>query len=383
MCGPGEDQVVSFWLTNDSDYEYIKGNRAQTTVAIYCIKAGPSCFMTPTKTSITTASLPPKEFKTYSQLVEILEFRGMAVMDRTRAKRKLAQIGYYRLSGFWYPCRSFGAFDISTRQERRGDLFQPNIDFNLITDLYLFDKKLRQLMMDAIERVEVHIRAVIAHYLGPINQLAYKDVSFVNPRYTKKIYDKRKRVSKNSKWENWQAKHQKCLFQGRKQASIAWHYKCGRSIPIWVATETWDFGCISMFFEILKQTHKREICNRLCIPPKEIKVFEEWLRHISLLRNRCAHHGRIWNQTARNPIPFLSNPYFNSFGFSDTNSARYRIYGLICVLWYLVKNVGLSSNWIENIAKLIDSKPMIDSCPFTAMGFADNSGFPRSKFALV
>lgn len=374
------DQDVNFWLTNNSNYEYIKNNRAQTTVAIYCIKAGPSCFMTP----VTASILPPKEFKTNNQLVEILEFRGMAVKDRSRAERKLAQIGYYRLSGFWYPCRSFGAFDISTRKERRGDLFQPNIDFDLITELYLFDKKLRQLMMDAIERIEVHIRSVMAQYLGELNQLAYEDVSFVNPRYTNEIYDKRKRVSKKSKWENWQAKHQKCLSQGRKQASIAWHHKCGRAIPIWVATETWDFGCISMFFEILKQSHKRQICNSLSILPKEIKVFEEWLRHISLLRNRCAHHGRIWNQTARNPIPFLSNTYFDSLNLSDdTNPARYRIFGLICVLWYLVKSVGPSSNWIENVAKLIDSKPKIDSCPFTAMGFADNSGFPRDKFGLA
>ena len=48
---------------------------------------------------------PPKPFKTYSELVELLRLRGMEIADCERAERKLSQIGYYRLSGFWYSCR--------------------------------------------------------------------------------------------------------------------------------------------------------------------------------------------------------------------------------------------------------------------------------------
>ena len=49
---------------------------------------------------------PPKPFRSYSERVDLLSARGMDVgPDPQRAVRKLSQIGYYRLSGFWYPCR--------------------------------------------------------------------------------------------------------------------------------------------------------------------------------------------------------------------------------------------------------------------------------------
>jgi abortive infection bacteriophage resistance protein len=43
---------------------------------------------------------PPKPHRNYSELVSLLEKRGMIIPDKKRAERKLSQIGYYRLSGF-------------------------------------------------------------------------------------------------------------------------------------------------------------------------------------------------------------------------------------------------------------------------------------------
>ena len=48
---------------------------------------------------------PPKPFRAYPDLVALLAIRGMQVNDPSRAERKLAQLGYYRLSGYWYPAR--------------------------------------------------------------------------------------------------------------------------------------------------------------------------------------------------------------------------------------------------------------------------------------
>ena len=48
----------------------------------------------------------PKPHKTYEELVSLLKSRGMIIPDEERARRKFAQIGYYRLSVFWYPCRA-------------------------------------------------------------------------------------------------------------------------------------------------------------------------------------------------------------------------------------------------------------------------------------
>jgi hypothetical protein len=55
----------------------------------------------------------------------------------------------------------------------------------------------------------------------------------------------------------------------------------------------------------------------------------------------------------------------------------------VAAVWYLVKKIGPSSTWINKVADLVDSKPALDPCPFTAMGFPDNSGFPRELFGIL
>ncbi|VVP21175.1 hypothetical protein PS862_03865 [Pseudomonas fluorescens] len=40
-------------------------------------------------------------------MVALLASRGMQIHDPSGSERKLAQLGYYRLSGFWYPAREF------------------------------------------------------------------------------------------------------------------------------------------------------------------------------------------------------------------------------------------------------------------------------------
>ena len=64
----------------------------------------------------------------------------MIIPNRERAEKKLSQIGYYRLSGFWYPCRQFkvdrNGDDVihpATGEQIRDDCFQENINFN---DIY-------------------------------------------------------------------------------------------------------------------------------------------------------------------------------------------------------------------------------------------------------
>ncbi|MBI5557208.1 MAG: Abi family protein [Deltaproteobacteria bacterium] len=158
---------------------------------------------------------PPKPHKTYSELVSLLKQRGMTVPDEERAKRKLAQIGYYRLSGFWYPCRKgkvdeSGEYvrDMVTKHPVREDDFQDGTNFTDIIEMYLFDKKLRQLMLDAIERVEIHVRSVIAHEVGRFDPMAYQKESFINPKILRDTKDREGNVI--NYWQEW-AKKQKDL----------------------------------------------------------------------------------------------------------------------------------------------------------------------------
>jgi abortive infection bacteriophage resistance protein len=320
----------------------------------------------------------------YPDLIRKLRDRGMVISDEERAVRKLSQIGYYRLSGFWYPCRkpkfdSNGRYlkDSTTNLPIRDDKFQENVDLNDIIDLYLFDKKLRQLMLDAIERIEIYMRSIIAHEIGRIDPLAYRKKEFISPSAAETT--KKEGVTVNH-WGNWMKKLCERI-EVSKEDSIRWHRDRGCPIPFWAVVECWDYGLMSKYFENLNGRCKQKIINRLEI--KNPAILANWLQEIGILRNKCAHHSRIWNREASNPISIKAmkdDPYFQNLNLKP--EAWNRIYGHICVLWYLVKKIGPSSTWINKVADLIDSKPKIDSCPFTAMGFPDNKGFPREKFDL-
>ncbi|EPE63902.1 abortive infection bacteriophage resistance-like protein, partial [Pasteurella multocida 93002] len=81
--------------------------------------------------------------------------RKMVVEDISYAKRKLSQVGYYRLSGFWFTSRRTAIVtENGIRQSQFIDEFLPNTSFNEVYKLYLFDKKLRLLLLDIIERLE-------------------------------------------------------------------------------------------------------------------------------------------------------------------------------------------------------------------------------------
>lgn len=341
--------------------------------------AGPSCFLGPFMTICSS-----KPHKNLAELVTLLKCRGMVITDENHALRKLSQIGYYRLSGFWYPCRR-PLFDVNgeylkdpvAKTPIRDDFFQDNVKFNDIVDLYIFDKRLRLMLLDAIERVEIYVRSVIAHELGRLDPLAYQNEIYINPNVLK---EKIRGESTYTIWGEWQ---DNCAERIRKSKDdcIQWHKKRQKEIPFWVVIECWDFGLMSKYFENLKRTYQEIICEQLQL--SNIKTFRNWLTEINTLRNKCAHHSRIWNHTTSNAISLKGTEnieYFQKLDFSD--AARKKLYIQISILWYLVKTIGPSSTWINNIADLIDNKPVIESCPFTSMGFADNSGFPREKFNI-
>jgi abortive infection bacteriophage resistance protein len=307
----------------------------------------------------------------------------MQVTDAPRAERKISQVGYYRLSGFWYPCREFLRDDngnvvlcSTSKKPLRQNAFAPGTQFDSVFEIYLFDKKLRQLMLDAVERIEVHLRSAIAHEVGYHDPLAYQDTRYINPSQTKTFTTKRGK-SRNI-WNDWSKRHEEQIGRSRED-SIEWHRQLRKAMPFWVVVEAWDFGTASKYYEMLKDSHRNRVCKRFGLT--HAKTLKEWLQEINTLRNRCAHHSRIWNQVSANPLPTVPNdPYFQRLSL-DSNATG-RLYGLIAILWYLVKTIGPNSKWIHQVADVIDSKPALPGCPFAALGFPDETGFPRKLFGI-
>lgn len=105
---------------------------------------------------------------------------------------------------------------------------------NNVYSLYEFDRKLRNLLMGALETIEIafrtHIAYMLAHNYGP---LGYLDVDhFYNPTFHQQFIDQlNKELTRSDE-----------LF-------IAHHNsKYGGQFPIWVAVEILSFSTLSKLY---------------------------------------------------------------------------------------------------------------------------------------
>ena len=299
--------------------------------------------------------------------------------DPQRAARKLSQIGYYRLSGFWYPCREIeidsqgeAVLDTQTGKPRRLDAFMPGTSLQGILDLYLYDKRLRLAVLDAIERIEVHIRTVIAHELGRLDPVAHTMASFINQRFLQDYQDRKSRKKRNT-WNEWVEDHGKHLSRCSEDC-ILWHKQNDKTMPFWVVVEAWSFGLASRYYGLLKRRHQLEIAKRFEIDNP--KVLGDWLRGISDFRNRCAHHSRVWNYASKNPLPMLKGDSFMEHWIDDEVSLQ-RLYGASVVIARLIKTIGPNSKWFKDFGCLLDQMPDLPGCDFTAVGIMKTNRFPR------
>jgi abortive infection bacteriophage resistance protein len=287
----------------------------------------------------------------------------MLIKDPLRAQRKLTQVGYYRLSGYWHTSRKFVHIENGIQYKNE---FQANTCFENIFEFYLFDKRLRVEFTDALERIEIYLRTIIAHEIGRINPLAYLD----KKQFSKNAFKAAAKIH----YDDWLKRHNR-LIQESKEDSIEDHRSKCKPIPIWVAAEAWDFGALSKFYSILSGKNQDLICNRLGLDNR--RELDNWLINLNGIRNRCAHHARLCNRPTPRTLSIPRKGYFNLLDLGQNQKNRF--YGIVAVIWFLLKQIGSNSNWIYRIADLVDKKPEVSGFNYKSMGFPED-GFPRKLF---
>lgn len=105
----------------------------------------------------------------FQQQVQLLASRGLQINDQQRAEHYLAHINYYRLAGYCLP------FEAAHQ-------FRPGVRFEDVIGLYVFDRELRLLVLDAIERIEVSVRTQWAyHFAHEVSPHGYLDAQHAHP----------------------------------------------------------------------------------------------------------------------------------------------------------------------------------------------------------
>ena len=218
---------------------------------------------------------PPIEV---SDQVALLRKRGLTITDEARAIRVLQNINYYRLRAYWLPFEVV----VDNRPGESEHFFRNGSTFDQVVSAYVLDRKLRLLLLEAIERVEIALRAHWSQVIAEkYHAHAYLDAEIFKPG----------------------TMHQNCMFSldeelVRSKETFVQHYQKKYSKPtrppIWAICELLTLGQLSKWLSNLKLRQDRQaIAARFGLDELVVCAFAHHLTHV---RNLCAHHSRVWNR---------------------------------------------------------------------------------------
>jgi|JI10StandDraft_1071094.scaffolds.fasta_scaffold111110_2 abortive infection bacteriophage resistance protein len=297
----------------------------------------------------------------------LLKQRGLIIDDDAQAESFLLRLGYYRFSGYAYPLRQRAIgqscpFDVTipnpTKEQQKNlfkpryevyDHFAPHARFEHVAQLYVFDKKLRLLILDALERIEISIRSQIAYQLGQQDPLAYLKPEMFHHTFTD--FGVKASISQHHKWLTEQAR----LLERSKEDFIEHHRQKGvLPVPIWVACEVWDFGTTTTLYHGLKEADQDAISIKYGL--QNGRIFGKWLSLLKHLRNICAHHGRLWNRGFDAPELLPSHALGWVKYFEQYPETKTRIFLVLCICTHLLVHLSPKSHWSERVIELINNE---------------------------
>jgi len=319
-----------------------------------------------------------KPYRSVADQLILLRSRGMEITDEAAAHGCLERIGYYRLSGYWYPHRKShvsvnpvtGVPLLHPATGRPSiiveDDFRPGTTFQQVMDLYVFDKRLRLLFLDALERVEVALRVDIALLLGARDPWAHRNPEELHGRFTK-VVDPRSQQIEYPRW----LRRLDAIFD-RSKDEFAKHFKQkyrGEFPPIWIAVELWDYGMLSVFLGGMKHADQAQLAAKYGLPRPELLT--TWIRSLNHIRNICAHHGRLWN---RSPADQIAPPKLGESALLDHLAGDLlgltRLYASAAAIQYMLRTINPASSWGRRLQALCSTFP---TSPPVSL---DQAGFP-------
>lgn len=287
----------------------------------------------------------------FEAMADLLIERGMQG-NRDLMIQRLKSVNYYRLSAYWYPFRK----QDSANPKRRLDVFKSDTCFENVWRRYAFDRRLRLIVMDAIERFEISVRTLLSYYQSNDcgDGFYYTSHPSALPNLTYK--------------ERMQFLADISEQTGRSEETFVKHFlgKYGDShnhMPVWMTTEIMSFGCVLTFYRGMPKEIQKVIADQYGIHQK---VLKSWLFSLNMVRNICAHHGRLWNRELglKPRIPEKAPRWHDPVEIQNN-----RIFGILTILKHCLDIVASQSQWPIRMRALLDASPHI---PTGQMGFPKN-----------
>ncbi|AGA80621.1 MULTISPECIES: Abi family protein [Echinicola] len=281
------------------------------------------------------------------QIALLLE-RGMIIKNIPLAKKYLSHVSYYRLVGYWYPMFA----DKETHE------FKENSRFEDAISLYNFDHKLRMLLFDVIEKIEISLRTKMIYHLShEFDPWWFQDSNlFINiPSLVKTLGNLEEEVERCK--DIFMKEHKK-------------KYKDDlRFPPSWKSLELTSLGGLSKLYGNLKPSVKSKDIIAGEYGAVNHTFLPSWLQSITQIRNYCAHHSRLWNKNLPGRPKLLSSPPHPWIEDLPKQHEFQKIYIHLCIMKYLLNTIQPNNSFTLRLAKLLEDFPTVDP---NALGFKGN-----------
>lgn len=249
-------------------------------------------------------------------------------------------ISYYRLSAYMYPLLS---------SPKSAHQFKAGSSFKQVMMLYRFDKKLRLFVFNEIEKIEIAVRTAI------IDECS---VEFGIPFWMtdRRFYTDASKFQKTLALIDHEIEksHEDFIVHFREAYTDTYP-------PAWILSEMLPLGVITNIFTNLRSKQvKKRVAQRFGL---QTPVFNSWMTIVTLTRNYCCHHARMWNkQNTITPMSprRLSHPWITL----PTNPLR--IYYDLCIIKYFLDIISPNNDILDKMNKLFATFPEIDKA---ALGF--------------
>ncbi|MDR2233249.1 MAG: Abi family protein [Tannerella sp.] len=283
-----------------------------------------------------------KTFLSHDAQITLLKSRGMTFADETKALHLLENIGYYRLSGYWYPLLA----------DKQNHIFRPDADFETGFNLYKFDRELRKLIISELEKIEIAVRSKMAYVLSTEQNIFWIEDATL--------------FANRSLHQSTLSKIEDELNRSDEEFIVSFKSKyANRFPPSFILLEIASFGVLSRLYSNLKPGKPRkDIAKMFGLPDK---VFASWLHSLVYIRNVCAHHARIWNRPMSIQPLFPRNP--SNTWITDRQAGINKIYYALSMMLYLLNTVNPKHTFRQKLESLFMKYPNVDR---KAMGFPQN-----------
>lgn len=270
----------------------------------------------------------------------------MRFRDEPNAPHYLKNISYYRLKGYWW--------DLQIDDNHN---LKPGTYFEDIVDRYNFDRHLKLILFDAIERIEIALRTkMIYHISCSYGGLWYDDANLFNDKLL----------------------HQQLLsvlqseFDRSQEIFIKDHRRrlANEQADAWKILEVASMGTLSKIYKNIKHQ----------LPEKSIIAQEmglnlhtelsSWLEAITYARNIIAHHSRLWSRSmVKKPTERINNPRSDWFSHNLLPVQSKKPFLIISTMLYLCNQVTPGHQIKVKLLELFNNNPNV---PIYKLGFLNN-----------